>query len=141
MHGLWAVHEEGCSAHAGTSHGAQGRTGAATGSDAAVEALRGMTVLVTRTLADSDLAPGVLQGLAAKKEPVAAFRSHQDDAGAGDTAADTAADSAAAFAALRRMALKDTSQDAALQDLHSADAASPTGLLLRRAANCCDCRM
>ena len=116
------------------SHGARGRTGAAVGSDAAVEALWAMTVLVTRTLADCDLPEDVVQGLAAKQQPAGGLPSHLDD---GETRG-TEADSAAAFAALRRMALEDSSQDVALQDLNptTAAAASPTGLLLTSAAGC-----
>ena len=92
------MHEEGCSAHAGTSHGAQSRTGAAAGSDAAVEALRALTLLVTTSLSDASLPPKVLQGLRTQQQPLAGSPEPKtQDAGA-------AGSDSAALSSLRRMA-------------------------------------
>ncbi len=108
------LHEGGCSAAAGTSH--QSRTGAAAGSDAAVEALRGMTVLVRRTLADSELPPAVIKGLAAHWQLPADSRNATDFG-------DSTRSSTDALAALRRMAVKASGQDAA--DANGSGAADP----------------
>lgn len=101
MQASMAVYEESCSAHAGTSHGAQSRTGAAAGSDAVVEALSALTLLVTTTLSDASLGPEVLEGLEAQRQPAA---------GGVGPVADTSSShvgEASALSALRRMAMQD----------------------------------